>query len=95
MDEKWFVCADGPDAAGDARLHLYRSWSGYKLAEVKIKVSLSVDDDGNIVPGDARMIGLIWEGNKKRFREQSEQAAKTMVLEVCRFILGVRLPGGD
>ena len=37
MEDKWFVSADGPDAAGRAKLHIHRSWTGFKVAELDIR----------------------------------------------------------
>ncbi|KAL2846857.1 hypothetical protein BJY01DRAFT_213091 [Aspergillus pseudoustus] len=90
MDDKWFVYADGPDAAGDASLHLFRSWTGFKVAEVKIKVPVDEEDGIN---GDARMIEIIWEANNERIRNQTETSTKSMVVDVCKWVLGVHLLG--
>ncbi|KAL2821137.1 hypothetical protein BJX63DRAFT_427815 [Aspergillus granulosus] len=90
MEDKWFVYADGPDASGDASLHLFRSWTGFKVAEVKIKVP--VDGEGSI-KGDARMIEIIWEANNERIRNQTEKSVKSMVVEVCKWVLDAHLLG--
>jgi len=34
MEDKWFVYADGPDAKGYITLHLHRSWTGIKVADI-------------------------------------------------------------
>ena len=44
MEDKWFVYADGLDAQGDAVVHMFRSWTGYKMAELKIKAPLDEND---------------------------------------------------
>ena len=44
MEDKWFVYVDGSDAQGNAVVHMFRSWTENKMAELKIHVPL--DDDG-------------------------------------------------
>ena len=89
MEDKWFVYADGPDAQGNAVVHMFRSWTGYKMVELKIKVPL--DDDGEFEEEDSKVTEITWESSKERHRDQTEEGAKSMAREVCNWVLDVKL----
>ena len=89
MEDKWFVYADGPDAQGNAMVHMFRSWTGHRMAELKIKVPLN--EDGEFEEGDAKVTEITWESNQKRYTNQTEAGAKSMAEEVCRWVLDVKL----
>lgn len=90
MEDKWFVYADGPDTQGNAILHMYRSWTGFKMAEVKLVIEL--DEDGKLAEKDAFFTEITWESDPERLREKTEEEAKTMVKEVCNWCMDVQLP---
>jgi hypothetical protein len=91
MEDKWFVYAEGPDAQGNALLHMHRSWTGYKMAEVKLAIEL--DKDGKFAERDAHFTEVTWETDDDRYRGgQTEGGAKSMVVEVCNWCLGAKLP---
>lgn len=95
MEDKWFVYADGPDVHGDAVVHMCRSWTGYRMVEVKIKVPCR-DGDGEGEGADevdARIVEITYESSPERCRGQTEEGAKTMAREVCRWVMEVKLPG--
>lgn len=89
MEDKWFVYADGPDARGSATVHMHRSWTGFKLIELKIAVALG--DDGEARDEDARITGITWETDRSAFRGASEEKMKEMAAEVCAWVMGVEL----
>lgn len=84
MEDKWIVYADGPDEQGRATVHMLRSWTGHKMAELKLQVP---DDEG-----DAHFVEIVWESSQERYRNQTEEGAKAMAREVCRWCLNVTLP---
>ncbi|KAF1994666.1 hypothetical protein P154DRAFT_367764 [Amniculicola lignicola CBS 123094] len=90
MEDKWFVYADGPDAQGNAVLHMFRSWTGYKLIELELVIELN--EDGEVMEKDSYITEITWESNNERIVEQTEEKAKTMAKEVCNWVLGVKLP---
>lgn len=61
MEDKWVVYADGPDAQGNAVVHMFRSWTRHKMAELKIKVPL--DEDGEFMEEDLEITEIMWESN--------------------------------
>ncbi|KAF4626584.1 hypothetical protein G7Y89_g11578 [Cudoniella acicularis] len=89
MDNKWFVYADGPDARGNAVVYMVRSWTGYKLVELKIKVP--VDEDGKFAEEDSKITEITWESSQERYTDQTEEGAKEMAREVCNWVLDVKL----
>jgi hypothetical protein len=90
MEDKWFVYADGPDAQGNAILHMYRSWTGFKMAEVKLVIEL--DEDGEFAEKDPYFTEITWESDAERIKGQTEEQAKTMAKEVCNWCMDVELP---
>jgi hypothetical protein len=89
MEDKWFVYADGPDAEGNAVVHMFRSWTGHKMAELKIKVPL--DDDGEFIEEDSKITEITWESSEERHKSQTEEGAKAMARQVCNWVLDVKL----
>ncbi|OIW27192.1 hypothetical protein CONLIGDRAFT_645486 [Coniochaeta ligniaria NRRL 30616] len=88
MEEKWFVYSDGPDAAGNAAIHMHRSWCGEKMVELRIKVPL---EDGELANADARIKEIVWESDPTRWRWASEEFAKATAIEVCDWVMDVKL----
>jgi hypothetical protein len=88
-EDKWFVYAEGPDVQGHVRLHMHRSWSGDKMAEVIIEagpVSRNWYEDGSTF-----VDGIVWESDPEQIKEPSEEQAKEMAREVCNWVLNVQL----
>jgi hypothetical protein len=90
MEDKWFVYADGPDAQGNAILHMYRSWTGFKVVELKLVVELN--KDGEIGENDPYFTEITWESEAKRINGQREENAKTTAKGVCNWCMNVRFP---
>ena len=88
MEEKWFVYTDSPDAEGNAVVHMFRSWTGFPIAEVKLK--LVMGDNGQQQDFGVKFTELVWESDDERIRSQTEERAKEMVLSVCTWVLGIR-----
>ena len=84
MEDKWIVYADGPDEQGQATVHMLRSWTGFKMMELKLQVP---EDEG-----DAHIVEIIWESSQERYRDQNEEGAKAVAMEVCRWCLNVVWP---
>lgn len=90
LADKWFVYADGHDAEGHAVLHLHRSWTGMKIAEVAIEICVAGSESAP--EGPARITGIIWESSEEVIKRQDERGAKETVSEVCRWVLNVERP---
>jgi hypothetical protein len=90
MEDKWFVYADGPDEHGNVVLHMVRSWTEHKMVEAKLVVDLN--EDGEITGKDAEFVQIIWESDEERFRQQTEEGAKSMAKQVCKWCMDVDLP---
>jgi hypothetical protein len=89
MEDKWFVYSEGPDEQGNALLLLHRSWTGYKVAEVKLTVEL--DKDGNVAERDGQFVAVTWETDTDRYNG-TEKDVKSTVVEVCNWCLGAKIP---
>ena len=81
--------ADGPDAQEDAVVHMFRSWTGDKMAELKIKVPL--DEEGEFVETDSRITEITREASLGGRRNWSQEEAKAMAREVCNWIMDVSI----
>lgn len=100
MEDKWFVYADGPDGEGRVVLYLRRSWTGARIAEVKIQAHGGAaagagihgegEEDGEENCG-GRITGVVWESSEEVIRGMDEGTAKERVKGVCRWVLGVEL----
>jgi hypothetical protein len=89
MEDEWFVYVDGPDAQGNAVVHMFRGWAGRKMAELKIHVPLG--DDGEFAEEDSKITEIPWESDPERHRNQTKEEAKAMVREACNWVLDVKL----
>jgi hypothetical protein len=69
---------------------MYRSWTAYKMAEVKLAIEL--DKDGDFAESDAHFTAVTWEDDDDRYTGQTEEGAKSIVMEVCNWCLGAKLP---
>jgi hypothetical protein len=87
MEDKWFVYADGPDAHGNATLHIHRSWTGYKMVEAKLV--MEVNENGEVVDTDARFTELTWETNRERYNGNMD--APDTVLNVAEWCMGCQI----
>lgn len=90
MDDKWFVWADGPDAQGRAVVHMFRSWTGHKMAEVRLQIP--VDGEGRLTEADSHFTEIIWESASDRHAGVTEEGAKVMVKIVCKWCMNASLP---
>ncbi|KAH8896839.1 hypothetical protein GQ53DRAFT_743383 [Thozetella sp. PMI_491] len=89
MEDKWLICAEGPDTQGDASVRMYRSWTGFPNLELKLKIPL--DADGKVKNESAKVVELVWESDENIRRGQTEETAKEVAEGVCEWILGVKL----
>jgi hypothetical protein len=89
VEEKWFVYSDGPDAAGNAAVHMHRSWGGEKMVELRLRVRL--DAEGGLADSDARIREIAWETDPNMWRWASEEFAKATATEVCDWVMDVKL----
>ena len=87
QEDKWFVFTDGPDAEGNATVHMTRSWTGYPIAEVKMK--LVMGDDGQPQDFGAKFTEMTWESDNERIRSHDFKKAKENVISVCAWVLGI------
>lgn len=97
MEDKWFVYADGPDVEGHAKMHFFRSWTGFKIAEVEIAIVMEepAQQGKKSVEPCARIKEIMWESSESSIRGNTEEGAKEGVLEVLRWVLGVKLMAED
>lgn len=85
MDDKWFVYSDGPDEENIVRVNFFRSWTGFKLAQMEIKLFSEGEGGGQVTT-------LIWESHSDKVRGQDVKSAKEMIAGVCKWVLSVELP---
>jgi hypothetical protein len=93
MEDKWCVYAEGPDSEGRILVKFYRSWTGFEIAEIEVRVGKG--GKGKSKQDDARVTGITWEETENIVRDQREADAKQTVREVCRWVLGVELSVED
>lgn len=86
MEDKWIVYSEGPDTNGRAVVYMCRSWTGHTMIELE----LQIPSDGEV--GDARFVEIVWESSQERYRGQTEEGAKGLAKEVCRWCMDVILP---
>ncbi|KAL3423829.1 hypothetical protein PVAG01_05576 [Phlyctema vagabunda] len=84
QEGKWFVYADGPDFEGHAVLHMLRSWTGYAMIDLAIKINI---DEESGEEESADIVTMTWD----LASISNEEFAKYMALEVCRWVLGVKV----
>lgn len=89
MEDKWFVYADGPNDEGEVRIHFHRSWTGFKVAEVKIVIDQK--QKGKDGKNDVFFEEIVWESEKKRVN-QDEVDAKEMVVNVAEWCMAAASP---
>jgi hypothetical protein len=90
MEDKWFVYTDGPDDDGIATIHMFRSWTGFPMFEVKLHVPVIVDEPGGD-GGAAAFTEITWESSPERISLASEGSSKDEAMTVCSWVLGVHL----
>jgi hypothetical protein len=92
-EEKWFVYSDGPDGAGNAAVHMHRSWGGEKMVELRLRVRQLGGSDGGalLADGDTRIREIVWESDPNLWRWASEEFAKGTAAEVCDWVMDVKL----
>jgi hypothetical protein len=72
---------------------LFRSWTGYKVVEIAIEVLV---EDGGVIAGSPRRITRIaWESSEDVAAGNNEDNVKKYALEVCDWMLGVKLPSRE
>ncbi|KAF2401799.1 hypothetical protein EJ06DRAFT_555442 [Trichodelitschia bisporula] len=87
MEDKWFIYTDGPDDRGRALIHMARSWTGHKMAEIEMYVPVGPSElAAGVLPV---MTSITWESNEECIRGNNEQRAKDTALRVCSWILCV------
>jgi hypothetical protein len=89
MEDKWFVYADGLDAVGHVKLHMHRSWTGFKVTELDIRIVSNMNDKTQ--DWKAGITAITFETDGDRIRDQSEESAKDQALKVCEWVLGIEL----
>jgi hypothetical protein len=87
MEEKWFVYTtgfeEGETGDGNIVVHMHRSWTGLKVAEVHIRVSMPQPtrhrrQEHNLTPSELRIYEFIWESSKETTRDPDEKTIKDM-----------------
>ncbi|KAH8895771.1 hypothetical protein GQ53DRAFT_743767 [Thozetella sp. PMI_491] len=79
MDDHWFIISVGPDAQGNLVVHMHRSWTSYKIFEVKVQVPL--DEHGQPNEEDSTITEVTWEsyGHEDTPEDEDEADAKDTV----------------
>lgn len=97
MEDKWFVYADGPDEQrGDVVVHMHRSWTGYKMVELRLEVEKELDGGVEEKEGEGEaeaeegcgITEITWEAANGVTEEEAREIAKG----VCVWCLGARIP---
>ncbi|KAK0657956.1 hypothetical protein B0T16DRAFT_70487 [Cercophora newfieldiana] len=97
MDDRWFIYADGPVVSSegclDAKVHIHRSWTGYKVAELAVKLSHPESPEWT-----GEVTGLTYEGGlalavdgDEKGTDAPEDLAKFLVVCACSHVLDVGL----
>jgi hypothetical protein len=77
MEDKWVVHSDGPSADGLASVHLHRSWTGFEIVRIELRVSAE----------GSRITRATWETSTEVVKDPGEAFARSTFLEVCRWVL--------
>jgi hypothetical protein len=82
MEDRWFVYAQGPDADGRISVNMHLSWTGTKALQLEIMAGEK-----------PHITHIIWESDTEAIKAavEGEIWAKRTAMEVCRFVLGVKL----
>lgn len=96
MDDKWFIYTTDAESTSSittseegavAKMHLFRSWTGFKCFELHVVIP-PVDADGE---EDLVVERIIWEIDGDRMLEQEEREAKETVVWILRGVLEVEI----
>ena len=90
MEDKWFVYADGPNAQGIAIVHMYRSWTGKKMFELKIDVR-SGGGSGIKRQSGGLVTDIKWESDTETSSGLDEKEAKEIATGVCTWVMNVKV----
>lgn len=59
------------------------------MLKLELTVPVGKDVEGGV---DARFTEIVWESSLNRYRDQTEEGAKELAREVCRWCMDVELP---
>ena len=90
-EDKWFVYSEGPDADGRVELHMYRSWTGFKMVQLSIQTNPFHEGDIHESTGLAEITSITWEVNPGMDEEEDWEWAESTALGVCEWVLNVDL----
>ena len=88
MEDRWIVCADGPDKDGNCVVRMHRSWTSYRIVEFKLKVAIDGGSGGGKY-GDAEVTEITWETDKSKHADPSEEYAKEIAQKFCEYTMKV------
>lgn len=97
LHDSWFIIHQRPlnwsrdwnrDEEGKISVNFFRSWTGFRFAEMKIQVAKDKGDGSD----GGEVTGLVWENSPERIKKQDEQEAKQTIIDLCKFLLKANLP---
>ncbi|TRX88296.1 hypothetical protein FHL15_010800 [Xylaria flabelliformis] len=98
QDDRYFVYADGPSGDGEAVVHIHRSWTGYALADITIKLPCGRDGQPDPEGDGAKITKITYEASQKRWDYEmiglaNLDTAKGFAMHVCGdWVFDIRFP---
>lgn len=96
MEDKWFIYTTAPTTSssdGTGVLHLIRSWTGTSTIDVTFQVNAGFEDGQDPDETVGRITRLTFENEKENQVFTDLEEAKDTAEGVCKYVLGVELPG--
>ncbi|KAI0451631.1 hypothetical protein F5B21DRAFT_378840 [Xylaria acuta] len=98
MDDRYFVYANGPSPDGEVVVHIHRSWTGYALADIAIKIPRGRDGGPDPEGDGAKIAKITYEASQKRWDYEmiglaNLDTAKGFAMHVCGdWVFDIRFP---
>jgi hypothetical protein len=92
-EDRWFAYADGPGQCGTATLHIFKSPTGNKVAEVTIHIPFP--DASGSFNSPPRITHLIWESSKAIMPGNTPERAIQSIREIYTWTLATQQPQED
>ncbi|KAI1735357.1 hypothetical protein F4680DRAFT_435637 [Xylaria scruposa] len=98
MDDRYFVYADGPSGDGEAVVHIHRSWTGYALAAITIKIPCGRDGQPDPDCDSSKITKITYEASQKRWDYEmiglaNLDTAKGFAMHVCGdWVFDIKFP---
>lgn len=89
-EDRWFTYADGPNELGTATLHIFKSPTGHKTAEVTIQMSRL--DAAGAFKSPPQITRLVWESSKAIAPGNTAERAMQSIREIYTWTLARQQP---